>query len=189
MRRRAQAVIIPCMTEPTLTLVLTPTRLARHCEGVLRVARHPAQAVATFTALQTFLGRLSGPDQQLGEAYAALRQVLDASLAEAEARLLAANAATLRRALADRSADAVARLHASLSRSGFHAVLARVVPELGASAPAVRDWAMAWAADAEARGRAASPYPDALDLARAGIALETYAAMQDCARGLAELSA
>lgn len=173
------------MIEPTLTLSLTPTRLARHCEGVLRVARHPAQAVAAFTALQTFLGGFSGPDQQVTEAYSAVRRVLDRFLDEAKERLLAANAAALQRALADRAAEAVARVHAQLSRSGFQEALVRVVPGLGAEAGAVLDWARAWVADAEARARAASPYPDAFDFPRAGIALETFAAMQDCARGLA----
>ncbi|HKJ77324.1 MAG TPA: hypothetical protein VKA64_08965 [Gammaproteobacteria bacterium] len=168
------------VTDPeTLQLSLTPERIERYCRDTERSARDTAHALSALVAVQTFLSTQVEPGQ---EAYGTIRAILAEHIDRVQEKLLDEGAKALLPALRRRDAAAVGRIHGPLSRSGFHTALERAWGELDpAERAGVADWAAAWCRDARARGEAASGYPDAPDLAAAGIDLQEYAALGDVA--------
>jgi len=108
------------------------------------------------------------------------RALLDVEIEALRARLLEEHRATLARALAGRDAVAITASFTALSRSGFRAAAAQTWAGLDAPArTAAAQWLRAWCEDARRRAAAASRYPDAPDFRAAGIAAETFLALNE----------
>lgn len=164
----------------TITLRLTVTQLDSYCREVRRISRNPSQSLAALVSLQTFLSAMSGPDVQAEDGYAKARGVLEAHLTDTQAALLLESADALVPAIIARNPREIARVHAVLSRSGFRAALGTALGRLDNAALAItRRWAIEWCREARTRAEAASGYPEAFNFAKAGIAVDEYAAMAD----------
>ena len=166
------------VTDPeTLQLTLTPERIERYCRDTERYARDTSQALSALVAVQTFLSTQVEPGQQ---AYGTIRAILSEHIDRVQERLLDEGAEALLPALRRRDAAAVGRIHGPLSRSGFFTALERAWARLDpGERMGISEWAVAWCQDARKRGEAASGFPDAPDLAAAGIDLQEYAALVD----------
>lgn len=159
-------------------LELSPARLARFCRQAAGRARDTGDALRGLTLLQAFIGtHVADPTQP---ACRTARAALDAEIEALRARLLGEHRAALARALADRDGAAVAASFTALSRSGFREAAAQAWAGLAAPARAgAADWLNAWCDDARRRAAAAGRYPDALDFKAAGIAAETFLALDE----------
>lgn len=163
-----------------LKLFLSAPQAEAYCQGVLDRTRQPAQALASLTAVQAFIAETADPGEQSRAVYRDLKNILDSHVATARARVMEENLTLLLPALAERDLCAIQRVHAALSRNGFHQTVLASLQRL--SETALRDasgWVTEWRRDAKARAEAASGYPDALDLRGAGIAPGLYAAMSE----------
>lgn len=164
----------------SITLRLTAAQLDSYCRELRRVSRNPGQALAALVSLQTFLSAMTGPDVQAEEAYARARTVLDEHLSDTQAALLRESARALTPAIIARKRHEIVRLHGALSRSGFRTAVDTALSELSeGQLVAARQWVDEWCRQARSRAEAASGFPEAFDFAKAGIALEEYAAMAD----------
>lgn len=159
-------------------LELTPAGLARFCRQATGRARDTGDALRGLTLLQAFIGtHATDPTQP---AYRSARDLLDAEVEALRARLLEEHRSALARALADRDAAAATASFTTLSRSGFRAAAAQAWAGLDAPArTAAAQWLGGWCEDARRRAAAASRYPDALDFRSAGIAAETFLALNE----------
>jgi hypothetical protein len=167
-----------------LPLHLTPARLSEFCRQVRQRCADPAQALQQLTAVQALLGL--GIADRTHPAYVQASGDLATQLEELRAELLARHAGQLAEALRGHDADGVARSFAALSRSGFADAAGRawMLLDAGLQGDCAR-WLSGWCADARSRAEAASPYPDAPDFRAAGIALETFLAMDELRKELA----
>lgn len=169
-----------------LQLEFTPQVLDEVCQTLSQKAASAGHLLAALHALETFLAAASDAGVKADAAYAEARRRLGVHLEAARGRVEEENATSLAEALLGHEPAAVARVHRRLSRSGFQEVAQQALHGLEPSqTQALAAWADGWWRDAKARGEAASGYPDALDLAGAGIVLEEYAAMGDLRIALA----
>lgn len=163
-----------------LTLRFSLEQADDYCRMVRESTRLPAQALAALSAVQSFVAATADPGQQATPAYQELRRKIDEHLATARARVMEDNLALLIPALSEHNLCDILRVHASLSRNGFHQTVLAAIQRL--SDMALLDAAnrvAAWVRDARARAEAASGFPDALDLHGAGIVPELWAAMTE----------
>lgn len=164
-------------TQP-LPLRLTPARLADFCRQVRRRCADPVHALQQLTAVQALLG--TGIDDRADPAYVQASALLNAQIEELRAALLSQHAEDLATALRERDERRIARSFGVLSRSGFAEAAAAAWQRLDASKRGeCARWVREWCEDAQRRASAASRYPDALDFRAAGIAPESYLAMQE----------
>lgn len=164
----------------TLALLLTPSKTDAYCQALLDRTRQPGQALAALSAVQAFIAAAADPGQQAGAVYLDLKRILDGHVAAARARVMEENLALLLPALAERNLCDIQRVHAALSRNGFHQTVLAALQRLSdAALPTAAVWVAEWRRDAQARAEAASGYPDALDLRGAGIPPGLYAAMAE----------
>lgn len=159
-------------------LELTPAGLARFCRQAAGRARDTGDALRGLTTLQAFIGTHAiDPNQP---AYRSARAALDAEIDALRARLLEEHRSALARALADRDAAAVTDSFTALSRSGFREAAAQALTALDAATrAAAAHWLADWCDEARRRAAAASRYPDALDFRSAGVAAETFLALDE----------
>ncbi|MBZ0093198.1 MAG: hypothetical protein K8F27_13385 [Sulfuricellaceae bacterium] len=156
------------------------------CAALWRQSSSPAHTLAALTALESFLLATVRPAQRSAPEFAAIAALLQRRAAQARAQLLADTGVELQAAMAERSLASVARLHRSLSRSGFGQAAQNAAQNIGPDALcSAAAWTSAWCRDAKARALAASGYPDALDFKGAGILPAEYAAMSDLGACLA----
>ncbi len=163
-----------------LVLRLSAPQTEAYCQAVLERTRQPGQALAALTAVQAFIAETADPGEQSRAVYRDLKSILDNHVAAARARVMEENLALLLPALAERDLCGILRVHAALSRNGFHQTVLASLQRL--SETALQDtagWVTEWRRDAKARAEAASGYPDALDLRGAGIAPGLYTAMSE----------
>lgn len=161
-----------------LPLRLTPVRLAEFCRQLRQRNADPAQALQQLTTVQALLGLCV--EDRTHPAYVQASEYLNAQLDELRTTLLTRHAVQLGDALRRRDQDSIANSFRSLSRSGFALAAAHAWEQLDIETrTACAHWLTEWHRDAHRRASAASPYPDAPDFRAAGIALETYLAMQE----------
>ncbi len=161
-----------------LTLKFSLEQADDYCRMVRESTRLPAQALAALSSVQSFVAATADPGQQATPAYQELRRKLDEHLAMARTRVMEDNLALLVPAITEHKLCDILRVHAALSRNGFHQTVLAAIQRL--SDMALLDAAnrvAAWVRDA--RAEAASGFPDALDLHGAGIAPELWAAMTE----------
>lgn len=172
-----------------LVLTLSPAEAEALFDGVVERAPGAAHALAALTALQTLIGCHSDPAAQGGEAHEAIRKGLERRLTRLREAVIDLGTEELGRALRRADSAAVARVHARLSRQAFEQAARRCLEgTMTDQGRRLVGWVQAWCRDAEARARAASPYPDALDWSAADIPVEQYLAMQDLQRGFSALA-
>lgn len=163
-----------------LTLKFSLEQADDYCRTVRENTRLPAQALAALSAVQSFVAATADPGQQATPAYQDLRRRLEEHLAAARAKVMEDNLALLIPALTEHNQCDILRVHAALSRNGFHQTVLAAIQRLSdmallEAANRVADWVRG----ARARAEAASGFPDALDLHGAGIAPELWAAMTE----------
>lgn len=165
-------------TSSPIPLHLTPARLAEFCRQLRQRTPDPAQALQLLTTLQAFLGLCTADRNH--PAWQQAQRDLDAQIEELRTTLLAQHAAQLGDALRAQDTATITRNFMALSRSGFAEAALRTWSRLDAAARSTgRQWLREWTHTALQRANAASRYPDAPDFRAAGIALETYLAMEE----------
>lgn len=163
-----------------LTLQLGPEQADAHCQALLGQIRQAGQALAALTALQSFITATATQDEQAADVYPEIKAIFERHVATARAKVMDENLALLVPALVERNLCDVQRVHAALSRNGFHQTVLAATHRISAPALlAAAEWAAAWCRDASARAEAASGFPAALDLRSAGIAPGMFAAMSE----------
>lgn len=168
-----------------LTLQLSAEQADAHCLALLGQTRQAGQALAALVALQAFVAATAIQDEQAGSVYPGIKVILDRHIATARARVMEENLALLVPALAEQNSCDIQRVHAALSRNGFHQTVLAAIQRLpDAALLAAAKWIAEWCRDATARAEAASGFPAALDLRGAGIAPGMFAAMSEVNRYL-----
>lgn len=163
-----------------LALQLGAEQADAHCQALLDQTRQAGQALAALTALQSFIAVAATHDEPAGAAYPEIKAIFDRHIATARARVMDENLALLVPALAERNLCDIQRVHAALSRNGFHQIVLAAIRRLSDTALlAAAEWCAGWCRAATARAEAASGFPAALDLRSAGIAPGMYAAMSE----------
>jgi hypothetical protein len=163
-----------------LTLQLSAEQTDAHCLAILGQTRQAGQALAALSALQAFIAATTPQDEQAGAVYPAIKAMLDRHVATARSRVMEENLALLIPALLEQNLCDIQRVHAALSRNGFHQTVLTAIRRLSdAALLAAAGWAAEWCRDATARAEAASGFPAALDLRGAGISPGMYTAMAE----------
>lgn len=163
-----------------LTLQLSDEQADAHCLALLDRTRQAGQALAALVALQAFIAATAPQDEQAGAVYPAIKAILDRHVATARSRVMDENLALLVPALAEQNLCDIQRVHAALSRNGFHQTVLAAIQRLSdAALLAAAGWTAEWCRDATARAEAASGFPAALDLRGAGISPGMYTAMAE----------
>jgi len=177
------------MDAPKLVLSLTAEGLDAYCRELIRLAPNGGHALAGLVALQSFVTEMAEPGSCINPAYKAAQSVIETHVATTRQRLLNESADGLARAMREADLQAVANIHASLSRNGFWQAAQQAIQKLDENelAAAVA-WAKSWCREAKQRAEAASGYPDALDFKKAGIVPEEYTALVELARYLESAS-
>ncbi|HHH38869.1 MAG TPA: hypothetical protein ENK50_04765 [Sedimenticola sp.] len=167
------------MATEELNLRLTPDAVTAFCREVTRGADNPGRQHAALVALAGFVARHAGAAAHTPVCDHILAIIREFSEGTRE-RLLQAHAEALSSALRDGYRPGVARIHASVSRTGFQEVLGRALMLLPAEDRArIADEILDWCATAERAAGEASGYPDAMDFRAAGIDLGEYRALSD----------
>lgn len=163
-----------------LTLLLSAEQADARCRALLEQTRQAGQALAALTALEVFIVATAHPDEKFGTLLPDIKAILDQHIATARAKVMDENLAILVPALAEQNPCDIQRVHAALSRNGFHQTVLTAIHHLSdATLLAVAAWTRDWCRDAKARAEAASGFPDALDLRGAGIPPGLYAALAE----------
>lgn len=150
------------------------------CDRVVKGAHSPSQSLAGLNALALLLGSHTEEIDRQGELYRDIRSLLSEQMDRAREELLGQQAAILKGALAIIDPGRIAQVHATLSREAFVLAVDRSSQDMPKDEMARQVAAIHhWCADAERRASDASPYPDALNWAAAGIMAQEYLAMQD----------
>lgn len=164
-------------------LLLSAATMEQYCGELERRSPTLEKRIAALDALITFIARHSEPAEQAKEEYAAIRATLSRHFEQARGELLQQQGRNLIAALRAHDLGAIARTFGALSRDSFWQLLQQAEGEMTRDENAgVARWCGQWMQQAEARATAASPYPDAIDLKAAGIAVVDYSAMRDLCR-------
>lgn len=163
-----------------LTLLLSAEQADARCRALLEQTRQASQALAALTALEVFITATAHPDEKFAPLFHEVKAVIERHIATARTRVMDENLAILVPALAEQNLCDIQRVHAALSRNGFHQSVLSAIHRLSDTALfAAAAWAREWCGDAKTRAEAASGFPDALDLRGAGIPPGLYAAMAE----------
>lgn len=166
-----------------ITLQLTASGIDAYCRELARRSPSLEKRVAAFDTLITFISVQANAGEQAKSEYAAIKQTLLSHFEQARHALLDERAQRLLQAVRGHNLPAIATIYTSLSRDAFWTLLGRVEQQLDADAiDTLRNWAREWMARSKQRAQMASPYPDAIDFAAAGIDPTEYLVMSDMCR-------
>ncbi|MES9899627.1 MAG: hypothetical protein ABW148_11465 [Sedimenticola sp.] len=162
-----------------LTLRISVKEMTDFCRTITNNSSNTARKHAALIAMEGFISQHSGTGKYT-TIYHQLLDIIDVFSEKTRSDLLQEYTDELLPALHRESSHEIARLHRQLSRNGFHDILGRASKKLTDSEyHQLSCWLESWCYDAEQRGREASGYPDAINLAAAGIDVGEYQAMND----------
>lgn len=137
-------------------------------------------------ALLTFVGAAVDPVFLRDETFEQIKSTLSAHIEQARAELMNENTLRLSAAFKQQDVAQIAVVFGSLSRSGFWGLLSQAMNRLGeGEREDMSRWAIGWLDEMKRRGEQASPYPDSIDFAAAGIDIAEYTAMTDLCKYIA----
>jgi hypothetical protein len=151
-----------------------------YCQEMKRSTATVEKRLVALDALLTFISKAIDPAFMKNESYEQIKVILSTHLEQARTELMEEGTLRLARALQQHDVAQVAKLFITLSRSGFWEVLTQVFNRMDEGLQAgVTAWAFRWLDETKSRGEQASPYPDTINFAAAGISIEEYTVMTD----------
>lgn len=170
----------------SLELQLSPGWVDEYCRGLIRSTATAEKRLVALDALQTFISAAAGPALLRDKTLEQIKTSITAYIEVARAALMDEAITRVSIALQQHDVARIAGVFTELSRSGFWDVLRRTMEGMEAAQwqEAAR-WSLAWLEQTKRRGEEASPYPDTLDFAAAGIDIAEYTSMVDLCKFVA----
>lgn len=173
-------------TDERLQLQLSPGWVEEYCQGLMRSTATVEKRLVALDALKTFISAAAGPALQNDKSFLKIIESVTSYLEAARAELMDEAVSRLSIALQQHDVARIAAIFTELSRSGFWDVLTQTMERMeAAQRQEVATWSLEWLEQTKRRGEEASPYPDTIDFAAAGINIAEYTSMVDLCKFVA----